>query len=122
MVCLCKDSYQYLIRSKLRQMSSSFTRYTELDPALSLELEKIIETISAPRKGLLACDESPASLEDRFQEIGIDNTESTRHAYREMLLSADKVAACDGSRNFRSRQGCNAINSTCSFVISSSNT
>ncbi|XP_077256302.1 fructose-bisphosphate aldolase, partial [Temnothorax americanus] len=72
------------------QISSSVAKCTELDPALSLELEKIIETISAPRKGLLACDESPASLEQRFQAIGIDNTESTRRAYREMLLSADK--------------------------------
>jgi len=83
------------------QISSSVTKYTELDPALSLELQKIIEAINAPKKGLLACDESPASLEQRFQEIGIDNTESTRRAYREMLLSADKVAACDDSRNFR---------------------
>ncbi|XP_011867693.1 PREDICTED: fructose-bisphosphate aldolase-like [Vollenhovia emeryi] len=63
---------------------------TKLDPALSLELEKIIEAISAPRKGLLACDESPVSLEERFQEIGVDNTESTRRVYREMLFSADK--------------------------------
>lgn len=85
---------------KTYQISSSVTKCTELDPALSLELEKIIEAISMPRKGLLACDESPASLEQRFQEIGIDNTESTRRTYREMLLSADKVAACDGSRKF----------------------
>lgn len=87
-----------------RQISSSITKCTKLDPALSLELQKIIETISAPRKGLLACDESPASLDQRFQEIGTENTESTRRAYREMLLSADKVAACDGSRNFRPRR------------------
>ncbi|XP_036145615.1 fructose-bisphosphate aldolase isoform X1 [Monomorium pharaonis] len=72
------------------KISSTVTRCSELDPALSLELEKIIEKISAPKKGLLACDESPASLEQRFQEIGIDNTESTRRAYREILLSADK--------------------------------
>lgn len=99
------------------QISSSVTRCTKLDLALSLELEKIIKTISAPKKGLLACDESPANLEQRFQEIGIDNTESTRRAYREMLLSADKVASCDGNRNFRPRQRRNATDSKYSFII-----
>ncbi|XP_067214844.1 fructose-bisphosphate aldolase C-like isoform X4 [Linepithema humile] len=55
------------------------------------ELHKIIETIAAPGKGLLACDESPLSLNERFHMLGIENTESTRRDYREMLLSADKT-------------------------------
>ncbi|XP_018395785.1 PREDICTED: fructose-bisphosphate aldolase-like isoform X2 [Cyphomyrmex costatus] len=63
---------------------------SKLESALCLELQKIVKSISAPGKGLLACDESPSNLEERFQEIGINNTESTRRAYREMLLSADK--------------------------------
>lgn len=87
---------------------SSITNCTELDPALCQELHKIIETIAAPGKGLLACDESPLSLDERFHLLGIENTESTRRDYREMLFSTDKVAAC-GSRNFRQWQRCNAI-------------
>lgn len=73
-----------------RQKISSSTKCTELDPTLCLELQKIIEAIVTPGKGLLACDESPASLDQRFQEHGIENTEITRCAYREMLLSAHK--------------------------------
>ncbi|XP_019885752.1 fructose-bisphosphate aldolase [Ooceraea biroi] len=78
--CNCKD-----------KISSSVIKCTDLNLALCLELQKIVETIAAPGKGLLACDESPSSLNERFQEIGIENTESTRRDYREMLLSADKA-------------------------------
>ncbi|XP_012224742.1 fructose-bisphosphate aldolase-like isoform X2 [Linepithema humile] len=78
--CCCKD-----------KILSSITNCTELDPALCQELHKIIETIAAPGKGLLACDESPLSLNERFHMLGIENTESTRRDYREMLLSADKT-------------------------------
>ncbi|KAM0734176.1 Fructose-bisphosphate aldolase [Formica fusca] len=76
--CCCKDKI------------SSSTKCAKLDPAVCLELQKIIEAIATSGKGLLACDESPASLDQRFQELGIENTEVTRCAYREMLLSADK--------------------------------
>ncbi|XP_070155421.1 fructose-bisphosphate aldolase [Polyergus mexicanus] len=76
--CCCKDKI------------SSSTKCAKLDSAVCLELQKIIEAIAISGKGLLACDESPASLDQRFQELGIENTEVTRCAYREMLLSADK--------------------------------
>ncbi|KAL6428472.1 hypothetical protein ACFW04_008617 [Cataglyphis niger] len=76
--CCCKDKI------------SSSAKCAKLDPAICLELQKIIETIAASGKGLLACDETPASLDQRFQELGIENTEVTRCAYREMLFSADK--------------------------------
>lgn len=86
------------------QISSPDIECAEPDPALRLELQNIIETIAAPGKGLLACDESPENLGERFQELGIENTESTRRDYREMLLSADKVAARDCGRNFELRR------------------
>lgn len=66
-------------------------KFVDLDIAPSLELQKIVETLSAPGKGLLASDESPTSLNDRFAEIGIENTENTRRDYRQMLFSANKV-------------------------------
>lgn len=100
-----------------RQISSPLIEYTELDPALCLELQNIVETLAAPGKGLLACDESPASLDERFQQFGLENTESTRRDYRQMLLSADKVAARDDSRNFRRRQRRNATDPKYSFDL-----
>ncbi|XP_053982604.1 fructose-bisphosphate aldolase-like [Hylaeus anthracinus] len=77
--CSCKD-----------KILSPVTKYAELDPALCSELQKIVETILAPGKGLLACDESPKSLEERFQKLGIENNEDTRRDYRQMLFTADQ--------------------------------
>ncbi|KAF7396424.1 hypothetical protein HZH66_007286 [Vespula vulgaris] len=74
--CFCKDKVK--------------GKFVDLDIAPSLELQKIVETLSAPGKGLLASDESPTSLNDRFAEIGIENTENTRRDYRQMLFSANK--------------------------------
>ena len=45
-------------------------------------------------KGLLACDESPSSLQKRFDDLGVENTEINRRNYRQMLFSADKVVIC----------------------------
>lgn len=73
------------------QVSSPITKYTELEPALCQELKKIVEAVVVPGKGLLACDESPASLQKRFDELGVENTEINRRNYRQMLFSADKV-------------------------------
>ncbi|XP_020280739.1 fructose-bisphosphate aldolase-like isoform X2 [Pseudomyrmex gracilis] len=78
--CCCKS-----------KIFSSVTK-RELDFALRLELEKIIEVIAAPGKGLLACDESPSAMDEKFQEIGAENTEAKRREYREMLLSANKLS------------------------------
>ncbi|KAG6804106.1 fructose-bisphosphate aldolase [Apis mellifera caucasica] len=77
--CYCKD-----------KVSSPITKYTELEPALCQELKKIVEAVVVPGKGLLACDESPASLQKRFDELGVENTETNRRNYRQMLFSADK--------------------------------
>lgn len=66
-------------------------KFINLDTASSVELQKIVEALSAPGKGILASDESPTSLNDRFEEFGIENTESCRRDYRQMLFSANKV-------------------------------
>ncbi len=41
----------------------------------------------APGKGLLAADESTATIKTRFDKIGVENTEPNRQAYRDMLFT-----------------------------------
>ena len=45
----------------------------------------------APGKGILAIDETPATCTRRFAEAGIESTEETRRAYREMLVTAPRI-------------------------------
>jgi fructose-bisphosphate aldolase class I len=37
-------------------------------------------------KGIMACDESPGTVGDRFAKVGIDNTEENRRLYRCVIL------------------------------------
>jgi len=46
-----------------------------------------------PGKGLLAADESPATIGRRFAAVGVENTEEHRRAYRQMLLTTKGTAA-----------------------------
>jgi fructose-bisphosphate aldolase, class I len=41
----------------------------------------------APGKGLLAADESTATIAKRFDKIGVENTEPNRQAYRDLLFT-----------------------------------
>ena len=41
----------------------------------------------APGKGLLAADESTATIGKRFEKIGVENIEPNRQAYRDMLFT-----------------------------------
>ena len=50
-------------------------------------LEETIEALLAPGKGILAADESFPTIEKRFKELGIANTEDNRRAYRELLFT-----------------------------------
>jgi fructose-bisphosphate aldolase class I len=52
--------------------------------------QSLVETagaLVAPGKGILAADESPPTIEKRFQKINIESTEDNRRAYREMLFT-----------------------------------
>lgn len=60
-------------------------------PALQEELRKIAEAIVAPGKGILAADESVSTMGKRLVDIGVENTEENRRAYRELLFTTDKV-------------------------------
>jgi fructose-bisphosphate aldolase class I len=41
----------------------------------------------APGKGILAADESTGTIRKRFDSIGVESTEATRQAYRQMLFT-----------------------------------
>jgi fructose-bisphosphate aldolase class I len=51
------------------------------------ELLQTIKDIAVPGKGILAADESDKTIGKRFASIGIESTEESRRAYREMLFT-----------------------------------
>jgi len=53
------------------------------------ELESIAGRIVADGKGILAADESTGTIKKRFDSIGIESTEDTRRAYRELLFTTE---------------------------------
>ena len=55
------------------------------------ELASTISKLAVHGKGILAADESTATITKRFQANGIDSNEDTRRAYREMLLTTPKI-------------------------------
>jgi len=66
--------------------------------ALHATAEKMVE----PGKGLLAADESTATIQKRFDAIGVENTEQNRRDYRELLFRAtDAMAFVSGVILFR---------------------
>jgi fructose-bisphosphate aldolase class I len=54
-------------------------------------LHAIAKKMTAPGKGLLAADESTSTIKKRFDDIGVENTEDNRRAYREMLFRTTKA-------------------------------
>jgi fructose-bisphosphate aldolase, class I len=55
------------------------------------ELELTARSLVAPGKGILAADESTGTIKKRFDKIGIESTEETRRAYRELLFTTPGV-------------------------------
>jgi fructose-bisphosphate aldolase class I len=53
------------------------------------ELNAIAKKMVAPGKGLLAADESTATIQKRFDAIGVTNTEENRRDYREFLFRTE---------------------------------
>ncbi|KAG1664120.1 hypothetical protein FOA52_011943 [Chlamydomonas sp. UWO 241] len=53
-----------------------------------VDLPAVTSFLSAPGKGLLAADESTATIGKRLEKMGLENTEAVRRAYREVLLTA----------------------------------
>jgi fructose-bisphosphate aldolase class I len=51
------------------------------------ELYETAKAIMAPGKGILAADESGGTIKKRFDSIGVESTEATRQAYRDLLFT-----------------------------------
>ena len=56
------------------------------------DLESIARAIVAPKKGILAADESNATIKKRFDAIKVESTEENRRRYRELLFTTPKAA------------------------------
>jgi len=56
------------------------------------QLESIAQAMVAPGKGIIAIDESNATIKKRFDGVGIECTEDNRRAYREMLLTTPNLS------------------------------
>ncbi|MFC4258835.1 class I fructose-bisphosphate aldolase [Marinobacter lacisalsi] len=52
------------------------------------QLENTISKLTAPGKGLLAADESTATITKRLSAVGVESTEENRRQYRSLILSA----------------------------------
>lgn len=55
------------------------------------ELIKTARAIAAPGKGILAADESTGTIGKRFDAISVENNETNRRAYRELLFTAPSI-------------------------------
>ena len=51
----------------------------------------IARALVAEGKGILAADESDGTIKKRFDSIGVESTEDTRRAYRELLFTTEGV-------------------------------
>jgi fructose-bisphosphate aldolase class I len=59
-----------------------------------MDEQKLHETalaIVAEGKGILAADESDSTIKKRFDSIGVESTEESRRAYRELLFTTEGV-------------------------------
>lgn len=54
-------------------------------------LEDIAREMVKEGQGILAADESTGTIKKRFDQIGLESTEETRRAYREMLFTAKEA-------------------------------
>ncbi len=52
-------------------------------------LEETARALVAPGKGILAADESSGTIKKRFDSIGVESTEETRRAYRDLLFTTE---------------------------------
>src|ERR671910_2180865 len=59
---------------------------------MNQDLDSIAGRLVADGKGILAADESVSTLTRRFDTLGIQSTEQSRRAYREMLFTTRGAA------------------------------
>jgi fructose-bisphosphate aldolase, class I len=70
--------------------SADYLRQQEIAMDIQ-DLADIARQMVAPGKGIIAIDESNKTIKKRFDGVGIECTEDTRRAYREMLLSTPNL-------------------------------
>src|ERR1700704_5390692 len=58
---------------------------------MSNELHETAKALVAEGKGILAADESTGTIKKRFDSIGLESTEETRRAYRDLLFTTPGV-------------------------------
>jgi fructose-bisphosphate aldolase class I len=58
---------------------------------MSENLSDIAKAMVREGQGILAADESTGTIKKRFDQIGIENTEEHRRAYREMLFTTEEA-------------------------------
>lgn len=74
----------------LPNQNFNMTTYFNYPPKeLQDELKRIANAIVAPGKGILAADESVSTMGKRLKDIGCENTDENRRAYRELLFTTD---------------------------------
>jgi fructose-bisphosphate aldolase, class I len=56
------------------------------------DLESVARAIVAPKKGILAADESNATIAKRFDGIKVQSTEELRRRYRELLFTTPRAS------------------------------
>ena len=54
------------------------------------ELNRIANQMAAKGRGILAADESTGTIEKRFDKIGVENSETNRRDYRELMFRASE--------------------------------
>src|SRR5581483_3155694 len=62
---------------------------TILPGTMATDLSQTARALVAPGKGILAADESTGTIKRRFDAIGVESTEETRRAYRDLLFTAE---------------------------------
>jgi fructose-bisphosphate aldolase class I len=60
------------------------------------ELNRVANAMVAPGRGILAADESAATVKKRFDVIGVECTEENRRDYRELLFRSEGMANISG--------------------------
>src|SRR3954453_1725626 len=58
---------------------------------MAQNLHETAKALVAEGKGILAADESSGTIKKRFDSIGVESTEETRRAYRELLFTTPGV-------------------------------
>jgi fructose-bisphosphate aldolase class I len=83
-----REGYRCALGNRLRLAVKTRAKIHEPkeNSVMAERLEDIAAKLVAPGKGILAADESNATIAKRFEAVGIPNTEEMRRDYRELLF------------------------------------